>query len=375
MTGRREEFGGRRARGRSRRGWTLLSFLIWVGFALPAAPLAHPAPFSYLDVHLAPGHIDGRLVVHTIDVAHDLGLASPGELTDRDVLRQRAPAIARLTEQRIRIRLDQQPAVWTLLAVRPLVEQEAVELVWRISGGGPPGHLSIDAVLFPYDPTHQTYVTVYDRETVVTQAVLTRDRTHVSIYAGSPRGRFAAFRHFLASGIQHILIGPDHILFVVGLLLLGGTVLRLLGIVTAFTVGHSLTLALAALDVVAPPSRVVEPLIALSIVFVGADNLLAGERGRDARVWIALVFGLVHGFGFAGVLRDIGLPPSALAASLVAFNLGVEIGQAAIVIAVARALNALRGRRPALARRVAVGGSVAVLMAGAFWFAERVFGY
>ncbi len=105
---------------------------------------------------------------------------------------------------------------------------------------------------------------------------------------------------------------------------------------------------------------------------MGADNLLVGNRGRDVRAWVALFFGLVHGFGFASVLRDTGLPPRALGLSLFSFNLGVEIGQAVIVVVAAVGLGLFAAASPALAGRVATAGSVLVLLAGAFWFVERV---
>ena len=114
-------------------------------------------------------------------------------------------------------------------------------------------------------------------------------------------------------------------------------------IVTAFTIGHSITLSLAALDIVTPPASIIEPAIALSIVFVGADNLVRGD-GRDLRAWVALVFGLVHGFGFANVLREFGLPREALGWSLFSFNVGVEIGQLMVVLLVASLLAAIRRR-------------------------------
>ncbi|MEO7272866.1 MAG: HupE/UreJ family protein, partial [Vicinamibacterales bacterium] len=152
----------------------------------------------------------------------------------------------------------------------------------------------------------------------------------------------------------------------------GGSVRRLLGIVTAFTLGHSVTLALATLQLVEPPARIIEPAIALSIVYVGADNLLVGTRARDVRPWVALFFGLIHGFGFASVLRETGLPPRALGLSLFSFNLGVEIGQAAIVVTVASGLTFLRRQNAVLAARVVTAGSVCVLVAGGFWFVERV---
>ena len=182
------------------------------------------------------------------------------------------------------------------------------------------------------------------------------------------------FKAFTASGIHHIAIGPDHILFIIGLLLLGGSIRRLLAIVTAFTLGHSVTLALATLQIVDPPARIIEPAIALSIVYVGADNLLTGTQGRDVRAWVALVFGLVHGFGFASVLRETGLPDRARSGvSLFSFNLGVEIGQA--IDRRRRRLRAalVRRRDAVLAARIATAGSVGVMIAGPIWFFERVF--
>ena len=123
---------------------------------------------------------------------------------------------------------------------------------------------------------------------------------------------------------------------------------------------------------VSPPPWLVEPAIALSIVYVGADNLTV-RGGRDVRAWIAFGFGLIHGFGFANVLREMDLPRRALGWSLLSFNVGVEIGQLAVVIVVASALSAIRAKSPDTGRRLAVAGSVVVIAAGAFWFVQRVF--
>ena len=179
-------------------------------------------------------------------------------------------------------------------------------------------------------------------------------------------------RKFLPAGIQHILIGPEHILFLVGLLLLGGSLRQLVVVVTSFTVAHSITLSLAALNLVTPPVRIVEPAIALSIIYVGADNLLVRD-GRDVRAWIAFGFGFIHGFGFANVLRQMELPARALGWSLFSFNLGVEIGQLIVVAAVASALSTLRSHSEAVGRRIAFAGSIVVVAAGTFWFVQRVF--
>jgi hydrogenase/urease accessory protein HupE len=336
----------------------------------PAA--AHPAPFSYLDARIGADGLSGRLVIHALDIAHELQLPGPDLLADPAVVRQHSPALFSLLSQRVVFRADGRPTEWVMTGAIPVAGQDAVELTWRAPLPRTPGQLAIDALLFPYDTNHQTFVNVYEDGLLTWQEVLNKDRTRAVFYTGTRQGKFAVFRNFTASGVHHIAIGPDHILFIVGLLLLGGSLRRLLGIVTAFTAGHSVTLALATLNIVDPPAHLVEPVIALSIVYVGADNLLVGSRGRDVRVWIALVFGLVHGFGFASVLRETGLPPQALGLSLFSFNLGVEIGQAAIVLVIATALNVLRRRHAILATRVATAGSVVVIAAGAFWFLERV---
>ena len=181
-----------------------------------------------------------------------------------------------------------------------------------------------------------------------------------------------SFARSCLQGFEHILIGPDHILFLLGLLLFGGGWQALVRIVTAFTIGHSITLSLATLGIVSPAARVIEPAIALSIVVVGADNLVRGS-GRDLRAWMALAFGLVHGFGFASVLREFGLPAEALGWSLFSFNVGVEMGQLAIVLVAATLLSAIRRRSEAVGYRVAYAGSVVVMAAGSYWFVERVF--
>jgi len=156
---------------------------------------------------------------------------------------------------------------------------------------------------------------------------------------------------FIREGVHHIYIGPDHILFVLALILLGGTTGAQAKIITAFTAAHSVTLTLAALNIVQLPSRPVESVIALSIVVVGLHDMqqlrreVPASRNRDPRALFAFTFGLVHGFGFASVLRDLDLPTSALAWSLASFNVGVELGQLTIVLLAAPLLAALRPPR------------------------------
>jgi hydrogenase/urease accessory protein HupE len=235
-----------------------------------------------------------------------------------------------------------------------------------------PGRLNVSAGLFPYDPNHQTFVNIYEFGALRRQAMLDTRHPTLEHFTGSAQGTLAVVARFIPAGIEHILIGPDHILFLIGLLLLGGSVRRLFVVVTSFTIAHSITLSMAALNIISPPSRLVEPLIALSIVYVGCDNLLI-RGGRDVRAWIAFTFGLVHGFGFASVLREMDLPQRALGWSLFSFNVGVEIGQLLVVVLVASALAALRHRSEAASRRLAFAGSIVVVIAGTFWFVQRVF--
>jgi len=346
----------------------LLVLLCVIGVAAPAG--AHPAPFSYLDIVFGDGRIDGTLVVHVIDVAHEMGIASPDQLLDREILGPQRQKIASILAPRITMRTDHRLVLeWT--DVQAIVEDQALRLTFRVSREQP-GALTLDTHLFPYDPNHQTFVNIYEADSLRQQWIFNSAAPERTYYLGTAQGAIEVMKTFIPSGIHHILIGPDHILFLVGLLLLGGTWGALVRIVTAFTIGHSLTLSAAALNYVSPPASVIEPAIALSIVFVGADNLVRGE-GRDLRAAVALVFGLVHGFGFANVLREFGLPREALGWSLFSFNLGVEIGQLLIVFLVASVLSAIRRRSTALAYRVAYAGSVVVIAAGTYWFVQRVF--
>jgi hydrogenase/urease accessory protein HupE len=183
----------------------------------------------------------------------------------------------------------------------------------------------------------------------------------------------AVIRRFIEMGVAHILSGPDHILFVLGLILAGGNFRRLLAIVSAFTLAHSITLSLTALDVASLSPRIVEPMIAFSIVVVGIENLLSGKPRFELRVAMAFGFGFFHGFGFAGALTEAGLPRQAVAWSLAAFNIGVEIGQGMIVALAAPTLAWLEKNAPRARVQVVRYAALAIAVAGAVWFVQRVF--
>jgi len=333
---------------------------------------AHPAPFSYLDLHLRESRITGVLVVHVVDLAHDLQIEPALRLLDPNVAAANLPHIVALLTSRFRLVADGQLLAPQWDDVDALPGRQSLRLTFTI-GKGRPAALAIDARLFPYDRFHQTFVNIYEDGELRQQLVFAQNDRARTYFAGTARGRLAVASVFVPAGIHHILIGPDHILFLVGLLLLGGGSWALLRIVTAFTLGHSITLSLAALSIVIPPAHIVEPVIALSIIFVGVDNLLARPGGRDVRAWVALAFGLVHGFGFAGVLREFGIPDEAIGWSLFSFNVGVEIGQLVVVATVAAALAAVGRWSGAFQHKLAYVGSVVVILAGTYWFIERVF--
>jgi hydrogenase/urease accessory protein HupE len=344
--------------------------ILVVAAAIPRIAAAHPAPFSFLDLIIRAEGIDGILVLHVVDIAHDLGVEPAERLMEADVVARERARLVALLAPRMTLRAGSELAIeWG--EMKPSPERHGLEAHFRIPVGRP-GSLAVLARMFPYDPIHQTFVNIYEDSELRQQLIFNKDSREYVFYTGTTQGALAVVSVFIPSGIEHIMIGPDHILFLIGLLLLGGSWMALVQIVTAFTVGHSLTLSLAALNIVTPPERIIEPAIALSIVFVGADNLVRGT-GRDVRAWVALVFGLVHGFGFANVLREFGLPSQALGWSLFSFNLGVEIGQLAIVLVVATVLALIRRRSDALGHQVAWAGSIVVILAGAYWFVERVF--
>ena len=343
-----------------------------IALAAAHSAFAHPVPFSYLDVEMHERAVDVSLVVHIFDLAHDLQVSPAERLFEAGMLGERATAIRSILGPRLMLTADGRPLIAEWSAPEVLPQRQSVMLRLRYPIDASPGALAVAAAIFPYDPNHQTFVNVYERGTLTTQMILDRAHRRIEYFPGTRQGKLALVRKFIGAGVHHILIGPDHILFLIGLLLLGGTLRRLLLVVTSFTVAHSITLSLAVLNIVTPPTRLIEPAIALSIIYVGADNLLVRD-GRDVRAWIAFSFGFIHGFGFANVLREMDLPGRALGWSLFSFNLGVEIGQLLIVVVVASALAALRHRSEAAGRRLAFAGSLVVVVAGAFWFVQRVF--
>lgn len=225
-------------------------------------------------------------------------------------------------------------------------------------------------VMTEKDPSARQVVLVAQRGHEA-QALLDADNTTVTLSAPAP-SLASTMQRYLVTGIEHIFLGYDHIAFLVAVVLWARRLVPVIKIVTAFTIAHSITLSLAALGIVVIPSRIVEPAIAASIVFVAVENFFS--RDIDRRWRVTFMFGLIHGFGFASALQEIGLPSHAVVPALAAFNIGVEIGQVAIVAMVIPPLIGLDGlvaidrAKPARPAALVYALSALITLLGSYWF-------
>lgn len=333
---------------------------------VPAIAQAHPMPFSYLDLRLQPGGIDVTLVAHTFDVAHDLGVADPVRLMDPAVSGARREELFQLVGGRLHV--GAQRVRWTGVAVLP--ERQSLQIIGHVAATA--GAISIDAQLFPYDSAHQTFINVYEADTLTLQAILDSRKTGLVYFPGSRQGILAVMRRFVPDGMRHVASGREHWLFLAGLLLLGVTTGQLLRLVLAFAAADVLTTTAIVLDIAHPAARLTDPALALAIVYTGADNLLV-RGGRDVRPWIAMAFGVLHGFWFGGGLAVMDLPRAALGWSLVAFDAGALAAQAAIMAGLAVVIGIVQQRGPMAQRALLLTGSAIVIAGGAMLFVQRVF--
>jgi hydrogenase/urease accessory protein HupE len=229
-------------------------------------------------------------------------------------------------------------------------------------------------VLTDTDPAARQVVLIGEGDNAP-QALLDSANTVVMLTAPAP-SLPSILKRYLVTGIEHIFLGYDHVAFLVAVVLWARRLVPVIKIVTAFTIAHSITLSLATLNIVVIPGIIVEPAIAASIVYVAMENFFS--RNIDDRWRVAFAFGLVHGFGFASALREIGLPTNAIVTALAAFNIGVEIGQVAIVAIVVPALIALDRlmavdrNKPARAAPLVYAVSALITALGSYWFLTRV---
>ncbi len=345
--------------------------LVFVSVAMPA--LAHDTPFSYVDLHLSSTGVEATLEAPAADFAHYLPKVEPDMLLTNTGAEANKTLMFALLKERFHLSADDNLLTMELRGVTTAKERKNVRFDLAFAWKGLPKTLTVQSRLFPYDPRHTTYLNIYEGKPLQQQLIFDAKTERLNYVPGSHQAISTVIKQFIIEGIHHIFIGPDHILFIVGLLLLGGTLRQLLKIVTAFTVAHSITLALATLNILSPSPRLIEPTIALSIVFVGVHSLLHKEEKRDFRLLFAFGFGFIHGFGFASVLHELELPRQALGWSLFSFNVGVEMGQMCIVLLVTPILAALHRYSEKAAHKTVLASSIIVILAGGFWFVQRVF--
>lgn len=322
---------------------TLLAGLL----LLPLICMAHKPSDSYLTLYLDGQTLRGQWDIALRDLDYALGIDADGDgAITWGELRVRHQAIAEYALSRLSIGADNAPCV--LRPTQQLVDRHSdgayTVLQFGLDCPETRSALSLDyRLFFDLDPTHRGLLRIHYPDAVHT-AILSPDRPRLVLDPGARRsGR--QFAEYWREGVWHIWIGFDHILFLLALLLpavlwreggrwrevtsFRGALWDVAGVVTAFTVAHSITLSMAVLGWVSLPSRWVESAIAATVVLAALNNLYPLVRGR--RWLIAFGLGLIHGFGFASVLMDLGLPGATLALALMGFNLGVETGQLVIV--------------------------------------------
>ncbi|HVZ87096.1 MAG TPA: HupE/UreJ family protein [Polyangia bacterium] len=235
-----------------------------------------------------------------------------------------------------------------------------------------PGRLVIAAPILDALPAGHRHMARLFRNGQAQVTVLDRAHASWTLDAGNKAGSALGMAwSMLKLGVEHILTGADHLVFLFGLILVGGRLRSLIGVVSAFTLAHSITLALAALSIFAPSPRLVEPAIALSIAYVGVENLFVTDASKRWR--ITFPFGLIHGFGFAGALREIALPHAQVPIALVSFNLGVEIGQLAVLSVALPVILTIR-RAPWFGERGVRLLSIGIAIGGGVLFVSRLRG-
>ena len=364
----------------------------WLLLAICGPALAHKPSDSYLTIEVKAAAIDGRwdIALRDLDFALQLDADGNGELTWGEV-RARHADIAAYAAPRLRVTADEQPCTIEVGAQQIDEHTDGMYSVLPLALRcelASPARLTLEYTLFAdLDPQHRGLLNLAARG-AARSAVLGPHEPRQTFELGQI-SRWRQFADYVREGVWHIWIGLDHILFLLSLLLpavltwqatqrswqavprFREAFVDVLKVVTAFTLAHSITLSLAALGVIELPSRLVESVIAASIIVAALNNI---RPFVIRRLWlVAFGFGLVHGFGFASVLADLGLPRDALVLALVGFNVGVELGQLAIVVAFLPLAWALR-RSPLYRRGVMVGGSLLIAALAALWLVERAFG-
>ena len=365
----------------------LLTTVLWPIETAPA--LAHPLSFTEVTLTL---RADGAFEADLIYDLDALALGVPIDTDDTELvaalerlspveLETRLARLRRLFERRVRVRFDGDPVPFSVMFPdhgTPRATEADIPTVLgltaRLNGTVPEGAASVG--FFASRAFGEVHLTIRDpARGIEARSVLEpgarSDPLDLTVPV-APRSRADVARDYLRLGFVHIVPeGLDHILFVLGLFLLSARLRPLVWQVTAFTVAHAVTLTLAALGVVALSPGLVEPLIALSIVYVAVENILT-DRMTRWRPPVVFGFGLLHGLGFAGVLGELGLPEQERLIALISFNAGIELGQLAVIAGAAMACGWFRSA-PWYRARLVVPASAGIALVGLIWAVERIF--
>jgi hypothetical protein len=349
---------------------TLRGLWTWLGLALlwPAAALAHATTTALVRIELADNRLNYTLSIALPEIpgksAELLALVVNGD-------RPAADRIAEYARQTLSIELGSTRCRMGRMRIGGAGANDARATI-EIGFACDASHGRLEIVEDWSELLGEHYRTLGNLRTASGELQVSFEEPSRKVAIDVDRPVATGWFDFVKLGIEHIITGYDHLLFLVALLATARGIWSVVRIVTAFTLAHSVTLSIATLDILTIPGRIIEPLIAASIVWVALENLLAVEPDRRRWIW-SFVFGLVHGFGFASVLAELGLKGSTIVRALVGFNVGVEIGQLFFVALFLPALAILRrGRGASLTPRIA---SVVIAIVGTYWLGERILGW
>jgi hydrogenase/urease accessory protein HupE len=346
--------------------YSIFLLLLSLGSFLPSLAFAHTNNSEgYSNIEVKEKALDYQLKVDLEELGHSLNKETAQEDSiDNKVIQEYINSRIELYADSERVEGTVKKTDIETINERPFA---VIDLAYNIEHK--PEKLIVEYNMFldDSDPSHANYATVKlngkQQEQVLSYESRELEIGEISFLSN--------VKQFIVLGLKHIFTGYDHILFVISLLFGAKTIRHILGLVTGFTIAHSITLALATLDIVTLPSRFVESAIALSIIYVALINIF--NKDSKHQPWLAFGFGLIHGFGFAGILSEMRLDTNHMAASLLSFNIGIEIGQLLIVSVVFPLILWIKKLTLKPIRWVIPGTSVAILCFGLVWFIQRAF--
>ena len=331
---------------------------------------AHAPGLSSADFVLSEKNVDATITFALQDIEAFSPLDMDGDALVSDAEKETAkPAIAALVAKELPLSINEQLAQSESSLVT-FDEQNNVKIVFHFETA--PNHLKMtDLLLNKLPEGHKQYVTLKDASgKTLTEKMLSKQDNFIEFSFQAPATSSSMFQEFFVLGVEHILTGYDHLLFLFALLIVTHCFWEAFGIITFFTIAHSITLGLAGSNLVTLPSSFIEPAIAASIVYVGVENILRKEpKGRR---YLTFAFGLIHGFGFAAVLQEMGIGnlDTGILIPLFSFNIGVETGQIIVTALVLPVIWWLH-TKPLVEKYFVPVCSTIVCLAGSFWFIER----